>query len=176
MNSDEKKIGAGWGGGPTDNEQVRHDDVRTVHGDFGRTADCVQFLVHPRDGSASFQYIKLGAAGDNGLIQLTSQATVLVETRQPGDPTGEIDDDLWNQYEIMVSATKGHGILIQRGLPDDPNRQTIIMQDGSIFINAGATGNLNLSAGSSSLIQVTPSHIRIHAETVDITGDQINLN
>ena len=59
---------------------------------------------------------------------------------------------------------------------EDPNRHYISMQaDGSIFISAGQTGNLTLSAGSS-FISLSKSHIRIHADTVDITGGQINLN
>lgn len=183
MDSNEKNLGAGWGGGGVAPTKVEtHDDVRIVHGDFGRTADCIQFLADTRDGGTSSPSVALAAAGDNALIQLTAESTLLLETRQPGDPVGAITDKAIDTFDIFISATKGGGILIRRGLRDDPNMQAITMEsDQEMGISAGQNGLVLQSGGSvsspaDSYILITPSSIELKAATITINGEFVQIN
>lgn len=188
MDSNEKKRGAGSGGGPTARKDIDpHGDIRFVDGTFGRTADKITLLVY--SDKTEKANIALGAAGEAASISLTAERMVMIEARQPGDPTGQLllNDDLVQDYEIIVSATKGKGILIQRTDPYDPaSADSNIQMDshGNIFISAGAVRSLNLCVGESTYINMTSNDITISAETVNIqgktavniNGEQINLN
>jgi hypothetical protein len=180
MDSDEKKMGAGSGGGPTARKDIDpHGDIRFVDGTFGRQADKITLLVC--SDKIENTSLGLGCAGEAAVIQLTAERMVLIEARQPGDPTDAFgaDDDRRELYEIIVSATKGRGILIQRGDPKDVASYSSIQMDshGNVAINAGALRSLCLSVGQTTYINMTDEDITIAAETVNIQGHTaVNIN
>jgi hypothetical protein len=168
MDSDEKRICGGAGGGPV----APHDDQRFVNGSFERAAHHILMLTTPGEDRSSL--VSVVAAGDGARVKVHAEKTVVVRT---GDAAGSnpIPDDV-GLSGVTVYAPGAAILQLQRGDFDQPECQTIKLDsDGSIFVNAGVSGNIYLGAGpvtadgqASSFIYISPTGITIKGPLIQI--------
>jgi len=180
MDSDEKRTGAGSGGGP-----ASHNDVRFVDGSFARTADQVTLFAFPGETDASQNSLELKAGGQNGFVGVYGTAQVIIRTgRQSVDsgfepPTpdqSQVPEDLSLGTGIVLYAPGQDPIRIRRG-SDDNVQEIVLTQDGNIYVSPGLNGNfylnachgsIHLNAGTDSSISIEPTGITIKAPLVQI--------
>jgi hypothetical protein len=158
MDSDEKKLGGGAGGGPTD-----HADFRDVNGDFERQANRIILWTHPDDASGN---VSIAAQGSLGRLVLMGHNQVSVGTKP-----GEFKDDpsLMSKTQpgvVIYAPDDGDQILIQRG-EDVGSSQFIQFAKDFIHIQAGEGGQLLLSAGNS-YIKISPAGITMKGTLIQI--------
>lgn len=156
MDSDEKKLGGGAGGGP-------HDDVRIVDGTFVRkvTQHIALFAMGADDGDTNNIRISAGNRGySNGLLLMDAGANVVVAT---GDV--QANSETFNGVAILVDDTQQ--ILLTRGFPPTPESQYIILDENGITINAGDAATLTLAVGSN-YIELSPTGVTIKGTLVQI--------
>jgi hypothetical protein len=161
MNSNDKKLFGGAGGGPA------HNDIRAVDGKFERNAQDILLLATPGPDDECRIGVVAGGGGSSGYVKVMGERMVQIRTGGWDDRTTHIPDEI-GLSGITVFAPDAAMIQIQRGNFDEPDSQSIqMMPDGSINIDAGTSGLLTLSAGPS-YIAISPTGITISAAIVKI--------
>jgi len=180
MDSDEKKIGAGSGGGP-----AAHNDVRFVDGSFARTADQVTLFAFPGKTDATENSLELKAGGQNGLVGVYGTAQVIIRTgRQSVDsgwepPTpdeSQIPEELSTGTGIVLYAPGQDPIRIRRGSHEEV-QEIGLDQEGNIYLSPGLHGNLYLNAHLGSIYLTSgDSTIAIEPTGITIKGTLVKIN
>jgi hypothetical protein len=154
MDSFEKGLGGGTGGGHTG----VHNDVKTVHGTFERTATCVGMLATGGKKQPSVVAIMAGGTED-ATIKMWALNRVLIHTGSWGWQPVDGSQETPSGIIIHTDGEEQKEIFIVRGdLKDGANCQVVALtKDGNIMVNAGNSGTLVLSAGNKGL---PPSRFR----------------
>ena len=159
MDSDEKKLGGGAGGG-----EDAHQDIRQVDGTFFREAHDISLVTDPR---SSYATIAICATGASAAVHIMGEARAVVRTRGKEFPDSALPADLLSHNGVCIFAPDDSDhIIIRRGASDGD--QTIEFKpDGGIVVDAGMSGYIMLEAGESK-ISITPEFIKITAPLVKI--------
>jgi hypothetical protein len=157
MDLDKKKPGGGAGGG-----DGGHEDFRNVNGNFERSANTIFLWTHPEDPSGKIGIIALGGGGR---LSLEGAHRVSLRTKPPSPADAGVMRV--EQPGILIFAhDEGDQILIQRGeVPG--SSQYIDFEAGKIHIDAGQSGQILLSAGSSSIL-ISPAGITMKGPLIQI--------
>ena len=156
MDSDEKKLGGGSGGGP-------HDDIRNVDGTWKRkaTQNIGLYASGASDDSKNIIRISAGNRGcSNGLVLVDSGTDVVVAT-------GDVSVHAENFDGVTVLVDDTQQILLTRGYPPTQESQYVILDENGITVNAGDTGTLTLAVGGN-YIEISPTGVTIKGTLVQI--------
>jgi hypothetical protein len=165
MNSDEKNVSGGsGGGGPVD-----HNDMRFVDGVFERVAPKITLISGPSN-KIDASFINVIAAGEGGRVMVQGSESVNIRSGDVQDPGGSIPMSV-GITGVTLYAPDAAMIQIQRGVFGEPDTQFIkLYPSGKIEVNAGIDGTVTLSAGpeGTSYIQITPTGVVIKGPLVQI--------
>jgi hypothetical protein len=164
MDSDEKKLGGGAGGGDKD-----HADFRDVHGLYEREADHIRLFTHEDSPDGSLGVVARGATGRVGVVGYNQ---VNIASDPEAENFGAISHGQYPSpftgYGILIWACGDNDkILIQRAAMSAPMNQSIALLPTEIVVDAGSFGTITLKAGNS-YITIEPNGITIKGATVQI--------
>ncbi|HXA03575.1 MAG TPA: hypothetical protein VNY30_02005 [Bryobacteraceae bacterium] len=189
--------GSGGGGGcpvgplpspaPAQNP-ANHNDIRFVDGTFARSADQVTLFAFPGKTDGRQSSLELTAGGPLGHVGVYGTLSVIIRTGRQSVESGwepptpdesQIPEDLSGGNGIVLYAPGQDTIRIRRGSEGnvDCSQEIVLTQDGNIHVCPGMRGNLYLNAsmgniyltsGGGSSIELTPQGITIKGTLVQI--------
>jgi hypothetical protein len=167
---------------------ANHNDIKFVDGTFARSADQVTLFAFPGKTDNRQSNLELSAGGPTGHVGVYGTWSVIVRTGQQAVESGwqpptpdqsQIPEDLSQGNGIVLYAPGQDTIRIRRGSEGnvDYSQEIVLTQNGDIHVCPGMRGNLYLNAsmgniyltsGGDSSIEVTPQGITIKGTLVQI--------
>jgi hypothetical protein len=175
MKFDEKRPGGGSGGVKA-KTQTDHDDIRDIEGNFKRSAKEIQLqATHwgaPAQAGMEVETsnISLQATGEKGALSAQAGQSVAIVSGVLGD---DIQAPLDNPGVTVLAYEKGSmRIRLQLGSFNSPDGRSITIDDKGVWIDAGDSGTINLTAGPES----AQSYIQISPAGITISGPLVRIN
>jgi hypothetical protein len=166
MRSDDEQRGGGSGGAFGDEFDEKHSDKRSIAGIFERDAIVLTLEGVPLDNGKSA--VNLIAHGDEAGIVAQAGKNVCVIGGALGDYHPDALDD--PGVTLFAQDKISKRIRLQLGNFESPDARSIMIDNDAIWIDAGVSGEIILTAGpdAHSFIKISPTGITIKGPVVNI--------
>lgn len=165
MQTDEEQRGGGSGGAFGDEFDAKHTDYKAVAGRWERDAVVLTLEGVPLDDRSA---VNLMAHGDEaGIVAQAGKNVCVIGGALGGYSPAALEDP---GVTVFAPDKNSMRIRLQLGHFESPDGRSIMIDNDAVWIDAGVSGEIILTAGpdAHSFIKISPTGITIKGPVVNI--------